>query len=222
MEHTSISVVLADDHPLFREGTRELLERAGDIRVAGEASTGAELVDIVSRLRPDVAIVDIEMPDLNGVEATRAIKASDPEVAVLVLTVHDEEPYVFAILEAGAAGYLLKDVHATELVGAVRALHNGESVLHPAIARQVLRQVRSEQDPAAPPRTPSLSGGEQAVLRLAARGMTNQLIAEELGIHPRTVQLRLSSIFKKMEVGSRTEAVLRAVRDGLFTLEELT
>ena len=222
MEHTPISVVLADDHVLFREGTRELLERTGDITVAGEASTGAEAVELASQLHPDVAVVDIEMPDMNGVEATRAIKARQPEIAVLVLTVHDEEPYVFAILDAGAAGYLLKDVQATELVGAVRSLHRGESVLHPAIARKVLQQVRTGQDTDAAPRPTELTDGEKAVLRLAAHGLTNTTIADRLGIHPRTVQLRLGRIFTKLQVGSRTEAALRALRDGHFSLEELT
>ena len=220
MEHSLITVVLADDHILFREGTRELLERSRDIVVTGEASTGSEAVERVAALQPDVAIIDIEMPDVNGVEATRMIKARQPEVAVLVLTVHDEEPYVFAILEAGAAGYLLKDVHATELIDAVHSLHEGESVLHPAVAAQVLRHVRAEQDTAA--HHPLLTVGEQTVLRLAAKGLTNKAIAGQLGLHPRTVQLRLSRVFQKMQVGSRTEAVLRALRDGLFTLEELT
>ena len=222
MEHAPISVVLADDHVLFREGTHQLLERTGDIKVTGEASTGGEAVELVCGLHPDVAIVDIEMPDMNGVEATKAIKTRQPEVAVLVLTVHDEKPYIFAILDAGAAGYLLKDVQASELVSAVRALCRGESVLHPSIARQVLQQVRTEQDGKVSRGPPELTNGEKDVLRLAAHGLTNNAIAERLDIHPRTVQLRLGRTFTKLAVGSRTEAVLGALREGLFTLEELT
>lgn len=222
MTATPINVVLADDHALFREGTRELLERADGIRVVGEASTGAEAVELDARERPDVTIVDIEMPDLDGVEGTRRIKAARPEAVVLVLTVHDDEPYVLAILEAGAAGYLLKDVHADELVAAVRSLHAGESVLHPAIARQVLRRVRADGDGSSRPRPEPLTSEERELLRLAASGLTNAAIAERLDVHPRTVQLRLSRLFARLGVGSRTEAVLRALQEDLCSLEDLS
>jgi two-component system, NarL family, response regulator LiaR len=223
MESEKIRVVLVDDHVLFREGTRELLDRVDDIEVVGEASNGDEAIQLAAQLSPDVVIIDIEMPGMSGVDATRQIKEAHPEFKILALTVHDEGPYVFAALEAGAAGYLLKDVRATDLIEAVRALHRGESVLHPTVAHQVLQQIRNDDgNGVAGSSSPSLTDGERAVLGLAAHGMKNREIATELGIHPRTVQLRLSSIFKKLEVGSRTEAVLRAVKDGVFSLDELT
>jgi len=139
----SIRVIIADDHAVLRDGTRELLQREDDIEVVGEAGDGAAAVALVEDVRPDVAILDIAMPGLNGVEATARIKSAHPEVAVLVLTVHDEDAYVFAILEAGAAGYLLKNVRGAELVEAVRAVMAGESVLHPTIMRKVLGRFRA-------------------------------------------------------------------------------
>lgn len=213
-----IRVVLADDHALFREGTRELLERDGSIEVVGEASDGDEAVAVVDRTVPDVAIVDIEMPGVDGIEVTRRIKAAHPRVSVLALTVHDEEPFVFAVLEAGAAGYLLKDVSSRALVRAVHALHAGESVLHPTVAQQVLRRVRAGGGATA---RVALTGTELEVLRLAARGLTNQQIAAELGSSLRTVELRLTGTFRRLGVGSRTEAVIAALRAGLLQLEEL-
>lgn len=216
-----IRVVLADDHTLFREGTRQLLERDGAVTVVGEAEDGPAAVDLVDRLEPDLAILDIEMPGGDGLQATRRIKSAHPGVAVLVLTIHDEDPFVFAILDAGAAGYLLKDVHGAELVHAVHALHSGESVLHPAIAHKVLARVRTDATGEHTDTTVQLPEREVAVLRLAARGRTNHQIATTLGISTRTVQLRLTHVFQQLEVGSRTEAVIAALRQGLFELEEL-
>ena len=214
-----IRVVIADDHALVREGTRQLLERADDVTVVGEAGDGAAAVDLVEQTRPDVAILDIGMPELNGVEATRRIKDCCPEVGVLILTVHDEDAYVFAILEAGAAGYLLKDVHGDEVVDAVRAVTSGESVLHPAITQKVLRHFRTDQaDHGA---EPDLTERELEVLRLAATGRSNKDIAAELDLSPRTVQVHLSNAFSKLDVASRTEAVIRALKQGWIRLEEL-
>ncbi|HEX9889915.1 MAG TPA: response regulator transcription factor [Nitriliruptorales bacterium] len=217
-----IRVVLADDHALFREGTRELLERDPGIKVVGEAQDGVAVVALVHELEPDVAIVDIEMPGGDGIQATRGIKATHPEVGVLVLTVHDEDPFVFAILDAGAAGYLLKDVHSSELIRAVHALRNGESVLHPVIARKVLERVRAGADRDAADPKVHLPERDIEVLRLAARGRTNQEIADELAVSLRTVQLRMTTLFGRLGVGSRTEAVIAGLRAGLFELEELT
>ncbi len=216
-----IRVVLADDHRLFREGTRELLERDGAIVVVGEAADGNEVVDLVDRLSPDVAIIDIEMPGSDGVEATRRIKRNHPGVGVLVLTVHDEDPLVFAILDAGAAGYLLKDVGSADLVRTVRALHAGESVLHPVIVEKVLRRVRSGESGTTREVIEELPARDLEVLRLAARGSTNQEIASALDVSVRTVQLRLSDAFKRLHAGSRTEAVIAALRAGHLELEEL-
>lgn len=217
----STRVVLADDHTLFREGTRQLLERDGSIEVCGEAADGAAAVALVDELLPDVAIVDIEMPGLDGIEATRRIKRDHPQIGVLVLTVHDEDPFIFAILDAGAAGYLLKDVRSDELLQAVHALVAGDSVLHPAIAHKVLQRVRTEARHGPTGRYRELPDRDVEILRLAAQGLTNRDIAPRLGVSTRTVQLRLTSIFEHLGVGSRTEAVLAGLRAGLFDLEEV-
>lgn len=211
-------VIIADDHPLVREGTRNLLARHDDIDVVGEAADGDTAVRLVLEQRPDIAILDLGMPGTNGIEATRRIKASCPEVAVLVLTVHDEDAYVTAAIEAGAAGYLLKDAHGDEVVGAVRAIAGGESVLHPAVTRRVLARLRGGPDGRDPA---SLTEREFDVLRLAASGGSNQAIASELGLSARTVQVHLRSVFAKLEVATRTEAVVVALKHGLLSLDEL-
>ena len=218
---SKIRILLADDHAVVRQGTRELLEREEDLEVVAEAGDGEEAVLLASSQRPDVAIMDIAMPKLNGIEATRQIKASLPATAVLVLTAYDNDQYIFALLEAGAAGYLLKDVRAEELIKAVRAVHAGESVLSPAIARKVINRFA----PAASKRAEesvqeSLTEREMEVLKLAAKGMTNQEIANELALSVRTVQTHLSNIFGKMQVGSRTEAVLQGLKKGWLVLDD--
>ena len=133
-----INILLADDHAVVREGTKELLEREADLAVIAEASDGREAVQLAIRERPDVVVMDFSMPQMNGIEATRQIKAIAPGIAVLVLTAYDSDQYIFGFLEAGAAGYLLKDVHIDEVIKAIRAVHAGESVLHPAVARRVI------------------------------------------------------------------------------------
>lgn len=218
----TITILLADDHVLVRQGTRELLDHEEDMQVVGEAGDGEEAVRLTSDLHPDVIIMDIAMPKLNGIEATKRIKDIHPDSTVLVLSAYDDDQYVFALLEAGAAGYLLKDVPSHELVEAIRAVHAGESVLHPTIARKVINRFAS------PARARSgesmveeLSNREMEVLRLAATGMTNLEIAKELVLSARTVQGHLSNIFSKMSVGSRTEAVIQALRRGWLTLEDI-
>jgi len=217
----SIRVIIADDHALLRDGTRELLQREADIDVVGEAADGAAAVALVDETRPDIAILDIGMPVLNGIEATRRIKAACPEVAVLVLTVHDEDAYVFAILEAGAAGYLLKNVRGDEVVEAVRAVASGESVLHPMITQKVLEHFRGDQQPEALSPV-GLTERELEVLRLAATGRSNKEIATELALSPRTVQVHLSAVLAKFGVASRTEAVVEGLRQGHLHLDELS
>lgn len=218
----TIAILLADDHVLVREGTRELLEHEEDMEVIGEAGDGEDAVRLATDLQPDVVVMDIAMPTLNGIEATRRIKAVHPETAVLILSAYDDDQYVFALLEAGAAGYLLKDVPSHELVGAIRAVNAGESVLHPTIARKVVNRFAGSG-----PRTSTeavvdqLSEREMEVLKLAARGVTNLEIANELVLSVRTVEGHLSNIFAKMQVGSRTEAVIQALRWGWLTLEDI-
>ena len=216
-----IRILLADDHILVRQGTRELLEQERDLEVVGEAGDGEEAVRLVSTKCPDVAIVDIAMPKLNGIEATKQIKMLHPATAILVLTAYDDDEYIFALLEAGAAGYLLKDVPISELIKAIRAVDAGEAVLHPAIARKVVNRFSQPAGELAQESAlEQLTGRETEVLRLAATGMTNRQIAGELAISVRTVQVHLSNIFDKIGAGSRTEAVLHALRRGWFTLED--
>jgi NarL family two-component system response regulator LiaR len=217
-----IKVFLAEDHVLMRQGTREFLEREEDIEVVGEAGDGEETVRLATQLRPDVAIIDIAMPKLNGIEATKRIKAQDPSTAILILTAYDNDQYIFAVLDAGAAGYLLKSVDSQELVDAVRAVHAGESVLHPTVARKVLDRLAARRPkPVDEEGVERLTKREMDVLKLAAKGLRNKEIAEELVLSVRTVQGHLSNIFGKMQVGSRTEAVIKALRKGWLGLEDM-
>jgi NarL family two-component system response regulator LiaR len=218
-----IKIVIADDHAVVRQGTRSLLERESDMEVIGEAGDGEEAVKVIDALKPDVVIIDIAMPKLNGVEVTKQIKPRHPSTAVLILTAYDDDEYVFALLEAGAAGYLLKDVDSREVVNAVRAVYAGESVLHPVIARKVIDRFRPQAADATKDKPAiDLSEREMEVLKLAARGMSNSDIADVLFINVRTVQGHLSSIFNKLSVGSRTEAIFQAVKRGWLSLEHLT
>jgi len=201
-----IRVVLAEDHALVREGTAELLERAGGIRVVGQAADGLEAVRLVKALRPHVLVIDLTMPGLDGLEATRRSRNAVPQTAVLALSAHEEEPYVRAMLEAGARGYLSKAARGHELVAAVRAVAAGETVLSPRVAPHVL----GGASPTGPPLTPR----ELDMLRAAARGLGNKQIAAELGVSPRTVQTHLTRVFGKLGVASRTEAVLEAMKRG--------
>jgi len=217
-----IKVLLAEDHVIVREGTSELIQREPDMEVVGEAGDGEEAVELATNLRPDVIIMDIAMPKLNGIEATKQIKALYPATAVLILTAYDNDQYICALLRAGAAGYLLKNVRGRELIDAIRAVHAGESVLHPAVARRVIDHLISP----APSLTEAkviepLSEREVEVLKLAAKGISNKDIAYQLFLSPRTVQAHLGNIFNKLNVGSRTEAVLYGLRRGWFTLEDL-
>ena len=208
------TVVIADDHPLFRAGVRErLLAFESKVDVVGEAGDGLEACELVDRLVPDVVLLDIAMPRLNGIEATKRIKARHPRVAILVLTVYDDDQYVYALLDAGAAGYLLKTVTVEELADAIRRVHLGEAVLAPEVARKLLgRLMRRRTDE--PPAPAALSDREREVLALAAAGAGNKAIARRLAISERTVHAHMRHIFDKLGVGSRTEAVVRGVREG--------
>ena len=218
-----IRVIIADDHAVVREGTRHILEQEGDIQVVGEARDGAEAVALTETLKPDVAIVDISMPVVGGIEATERIKASRPGTAVLILTSYDDDRYVFALLAAGAAGYLLKDVPSEEVVRAVRSVYAGEPVLHPAIARKVLARFAAEAQSGYAERDGErlLTDRELDILRLAACGLSNADIANRLSVSIRTVQAHLTQVFNKLGVGSRTEAVIGGLRRGILHLEDL-
>lgn len=219
---SAIRVLIADDHALVREGTRRMLEQESDMQVVGEAGDGEETVKAACELKPDVAIVDISMPKLDGIEATKQIKERCPSVTILILSAYDDDQFIFSLLEAGAAGYLLKSVRSRELVDAVRAVHAGESVLHPSIAKKVLNRFVSTggKPPAAKP-ADVLSDREKEILKLATKGLSNADIAKELYLSVRTVQGHLGHIFNKLQVGSRTEAVVRALKEGWVTLDDV-
>ena len=217
-----IRILLAEDHVVVRQGTRQLLEREQDLEVIGEAGDGEEAVRLASQLKPDVIIMDVAMPKLSGIEATKRIKALLPLTIVLVLTGYDYDEYIFSLLEAGAAGYLLKDVSGDELISAVRAVYAGEAVLHPVVARKLMTHFKSQATGATEARSQELlSQRELEVLKLAAGGMSNKDIGEALFISERTVQAHMRSIFNKLGVGSRSEAMLYSLKRGWFTLEDL-
>jgi DNA-binding NarL/FixJ family response regulator len=205
-----VRVLVVDDHPVFREGTRRILEARPDIRVVGEAADGMEAVQLAGVLRPDVVILDIRLPGLNGVEATRRIVHTAPDTHVLVLTAYDDDGYVAALMNAGALGYLLKSVSGAELAEAVRTVSRGTPVLHPVIARKVARYWAQSTDPARPGVT-AITLREVEVLDLVAQGLHNKEVAERLGLSTRTIETHLEHIFAKLGVSSRTEAVTLAL-----------
>jgi len=218
-----IHLLLADDHVMLRQGTAELLRREPDLEVVGEAGDGQQAVELACSLKPDIVVMDVRMPVLSGIEATRRIRATLPDVQVLVLTAYDDDQYVFSLLQAGASGYLLKTAPVSDLVKAIRQVRSGESPLDPAIARKVVVHMSSNRKPEPPgaetSATPELTARELEVLQLLAHGRSNRAIAEELFLSDRTVQAHLTSIFAKMQVSSRLEAVLAGIRAGWLTLE---
>ena len=211
----AIRVVIADDHNVVRKGIRDLLSDEDDITVVGEARNGQEAVDLALALRPDVVVMDIAMPELTGVEATRQLRAQAPGVRVLVLTAYDDDPYIYGLLDAGASGYILKTAESREIVRAVRATAAGQSALDPAIAPRLI--ARLSQPPAG---GDTLTERELEVLRRAARGLTNKQIGADLAISDRTVQNHLANIYAKLGVASRTEAVTAALQRQLIKLSE--
>lgn len=213
-----IRVLLADDHTIVREGVRLCLEAFGDIAVVAEAEDGQEAVQLSVQLRPDVAVVDLTMPRLNGVEAIRQIKREVPETEVVVLSVHDSEAYVVQALRAGAAGYVLKRNAATELAAAIRAAHEGQAYLHPAVARRViddyLSRIHASEDAVSEPHE-RLTPREREVLQLAAEGHSTRAIAGLLCLSTKTVEHHRASLMTKLGLHGQTELVKYAIRAGL-------
>lgn len=207
-----IRVLLADDHPVVRQGLRTFLELQEDVEIVGEAGDGAEAVAVAARTLPDVVLLDLVMPGMDGVDAIRGVRSASPGTRVVVLTTFSDDRKVVDSIKAGAAGYLLKDVRPPDLAEAVRAVHHGEAVLHPRVAGRLIREV------ARPPRAcavESLSERELDVLRLLATGLPNREIAARLVLSERTIKTHVSSILAKLEVSDRTQAALYAVREGL-------
>ncbi len=215
----AIRIILAEDHTLMREGTRRILEQYPDLRVIGEAQDGEQALEMIKRLKPDVAILDIRMPKLNGIEVVRRMKDCCPDTKSLMLTAYEDDDYILALMEAGAAGYLLKTAQAKELVESVRSIHLGEPVLHPAIAVKVARLWAQGSSSAQKWPAEQLSPRELDVLRLAAKGLRNKVIADALNISVRTVEGHFNSIYAKLNVTSRMEAVLYALSRYLVSLD---
>jgi two-component system, NarL family, response regulator LiaR len=210
-----IRVLIADDHAVVRQGLRTFLELQDDIEVVGDVADGAAAVERTLDRGPDVVLMDLVMPGIGGVEAIRMIRERRPEVRVLVLTSFGEDEQIFPAVTAGAAGYLLKDVEPQELVRAIRAAHEGEALLHPAVAARLMEEFSSGQGPRSA--ESSLTAREREVLELIARGLPNKLIARELGIAEKTVKTHVSAILSKLGVTDRTQAALYAVRNGLLS-----
>jgi NarL family two-component system response regulator LiaR len=209
-----IGVLIADDHPVVRQGLRTFLETQDGLEVVGEASDGAEALELVQRLVPDVVLMDLVMPGLDGVEATRRIRGLSPTTKVIVLTSFDDDEKVFPSIKAGAAGYLLKDVRPHDLVEAIRTVQRGEALLAPSVAAKLMQEVAGERRPGG-----GLTDRELDVLRLIARGLSNKLIARELVVSEKTIKTHVSNILAKLHLADRTQAALYAVREGLAPLE---
>ncbi len=214
--NTPIRILVADDHPIVRDGLIAILSTQPDLDVVGEAATGSETVQQVATLQPDVVLLDLEMPDLDGVEAMRRIRESHPGVRVIVFTAFDTDERILGAVRAGAQGYLLKGAPREEIFRAIRVVHAGNSLLQPIVASKLLRQVSQEQ--ATTTTLEALTPRELDVLRLLARGLENKEIAVELVISERTVKFHVSSILGKLGAGNRTEAVAIAAQQGLIKL----
>lgn len=214
----ALRVILADDHAMVRQGIRQFLEEGGGIAVVAEAANGEETLRLVARHCPDVVVLDIQMPGMSGIEVTREIRARFPGVRVLILTAYDDDPYILALLRAGADGYILKSAEAEDLVRAVRAVAAGQSALSPEVARKVVQRMTSGEPRLAGP-AEALTEREVEVLRLAAHGLSNKEIGRRLGISARTVQGHLANIYGKLGVNSRTAAVVEGQRRGWIVLE---
>jgi DNA-binding NarL/FixJ family response regulator len=210
-----ITVIVVDDHPVVRAGLLAVLASASDIEVVGEAATGAETLRIVTEERPDVVVLDVNLPDTSGVEVARALQEREIPTQILVLSAHDDHETVMGLLECGAMGYVLKDEALETLTSAVRAAARGESWLSPAVARRILDRAVGHSPPAPSRSIAELTPREREVLQLLAQGLDNGAIAEALVITKRTVQNHVSNIYGKLEVGSRTQAALYAIRHGL-------
>jgi two-component system, NarL family, response regulator LiaR len=217
-----ISIMLADDHPFIRQALKILLETEPDMKIVAEASNGAEAVDLACNLHPDIVIMDIGMPVMNGLEATRQIKQKCPEIAILVLTIFTDNQHVIGILNAGAAGYLTKEVFGDEVVRAIRAIVAGEAVLTPSILQQIIGSMPPQHDQIDVPSSGrNINSRELVILKLMAKGMCNKDIASELKINVRTVKGNLTTLFNKLGVSSRTELVVTGLKSGLLTIKDL-
>lgn len=210
-----LRVLIADDHPVFRNGMRALLNSVPDMEVAGEASTGEEVIELSARLQPDVILMDVQMPGIGGIEATRRILHTSPHIMILVVTMFEDEESVFAALRAGARGYVLKGASPTEMVRAIQAVGSGEAIFSPAIARHLIEFFAAPRPVVPPHLFPELTEREREVLTLIAQGRRNPEIAQVLVLSMKTVRNHVSNIFSKLQVADRAQAIIRAREAGL-------
>ncbi len=217
-EGSTSRVLIADDHTMFRQGLKQLLETQPDLQAVGEAGDGLEAVEKALALRPDVVLVDINMPGMDGVTAIRQISEKCPGARCIVITMYRRDRYLFEAIKAGAYGYLLKDADAADLLRAIRAVRRGEALVDPSIAARLLEEFRRPEPGAAPQE--QLTQRDLEVLRLVAQGLNNFEIAERLFISEKTVRNRLSVVFQKLHLSNRTEAALYALREGLASLDD--
>lgn len=220
METSMTRIVLVEDHQIVREGTRQLLEQVPDFNVVGEAADGLEAIGLVERLQPDVVVMDIRLPHMNGIEATQIIKSRFPEVEIIILSAYEDDCYIFPLLENGASGYLLKTASGKELEHAIRTVRLGETALDPRIAHKVVQRINRRQLYRSNEMQEGLTQREMEVLRTAALGKSNKEIAIQLSISVGTVQVHFRNIFEKLGVTSRTEAVTNAISKGWISLNE--
>lgn len=210
-----LRVLIADDHPLFRHGLSTLLSASPDFEVAGEATTGKEVIELAAKIQPDVILMDIQMPGLNGIEATRSILHTSPHIRILIITMFEDDASVFTAMKAGARGYVLKDAQKADMFQAIRAVGRGEAIFSPAIATRLI-DFFSAPRPVAPPQVFSdLTEREREILELIAQGHNNTEIATRLVLSPHTVRNYVSNIFSKLQVASRAQAIIRAREAGM-------
>jgi DNA-binding NarL/FixJ family response regulator len=215
-------ILIADDHAMLREGMRNLLEKEKDFEIVGEAVDGEDAVRQAKELKPDIVIMDIVMPRLNGVEATRQIKQLSPSTNLLILTAYSDIRYIIGLLEAGACGYLLKNAPGKEVVRAIRAVRSGESVLDPEVTRKLVQRLASLSRGSEEGETPGqLTAREMEILRWAARGLSNKELSEKLFISLRTVKAHMTNIFNKLGCSSRTDAIVKGLKLGYISLDDI-
>ena len=214
MNDNPTSILIADDHPVFRFGMRALIEAQQDMVVLGEAETGIEVTEMATSLSPDIVLMDINMPEINGIEATYRILQSKPDIAILIITMFDDDT-VFTAMRAGARGYLLKGASGDETLRAIRAVANGEVIFSPGVAQQIMHYFARGVKPAPDAPFPELTPREIETLDLVAQGLTNNAIAEKLVLSPKTIRNHVSNIFSKLQVATRSEAIIKAREAGL-------
>lgn len=222
-EPKKTTIIIADDHPIVRKALRNDLEKEADFTVLAEARDGEETVKLTAKLKPDVVIMDIGMPKLNGIEATRQVKAIHPDIIVLVLTVYDDVEHILGILESGADGYLTKNILVEDIIKSIHSIVAGETVLSPQVFQQILKYaLRHSTKPVRLNTGVKLTARELDILQLIAKGISNKEIANELNISSRTVKSHMVDIFRKLDVSSRTEAVITSLRIGLISVGDIS